>query len=1141
MIMKTQLALICLFLLSIHAQAQLTDNFTDGDFTTNPTWVGDVTEFQINVSNELQSNGPAATASLHLSTANTQFENTIWEFWVKLDFSPSTSNFARIYLMSNQADLENDLNGYYIRIGESGSSDGIDFYKQEGATTTKLIDGSNAVLSASANNQARIRVTRDATGNWTLEADATGGTTFVAEGSVFDNAITSTSFFGVVCNHTSSRNDLFFFDDFEVKSASTVISLNNATAISNTQVDVQFSEDVDPTTAQTTSNYSLDNGLGNPQSAQVDGTDGSLVHLTFNSLPTGSYELTVNNIHALGGGSTIDANSTASFSYTAPIAFKSLVINEIFADFSPQIGLPNAEYIEIHNPTPNTINLLNASFSDGSSTATFPNVAIAANAYLIVCPVSSITDFQPFGNVIGLSSFPSLNNAGDHLTLKDALGNLIDQVAYETSWYNDAVKDDGGFSLELINPTDTCKAIEANWTASNNAIGGTPGTQNSVFDNSGNQNPPAIQQVMVEDANTISIQFDSRMNASSLANAGYLISDGNNSYTVQSVVISANETEMTLMVETLLIGSVFTLQISNALGCNQEALPNTSYEFFFGATPTFHELIITEIMADPNPIVGLPDAEYIEIYNTTNKYISLDQLTLTDQTSTTNFPNAVIAPNSYLLLADTDDIATFSTNNKLGIDGFPALTNDGEPLILKVGNNLIFEITYSIDWFLDETKRGGGFSLEMIDLSVPCLEETNWQGATSLNGGTPGSSNSATGVVTDNFPPNLLRAVPQSSTEILLIFDEKLDSESTQNATISIDNGISISAREFIIPNTKEITLNLVSSLAEITTYTLTISNLQDCSGNLMTTNQTATFQLPQAAEVGDILINEVVPDAFTGGARYVELYNNSIKYISLKDWQLGVENAEGTVGTSSGQRAILASEEWILAPNEYLVFTDDVLAIKNDYPSGQHDRVLAVANSSFITLDAGDEDKQKILLIDPSGNEMDRLELSEDMYFDLLDDINGVALERISLNDPTNDINNWASAAQNVGYGTPGYLNSQNIDNPKANLGSDCFEVTPEVFSPDNDGFDDVLTVHYTCNQNNLVATIIIYDSNGREIKRLTQNQLLSTEGFITWNGVGDNGEKARVGYYILFVETFGLNGNVERVKKTFAVGAKF
>ncbi|GIV44468.1 MAG: hypothetical protein KatS3mg035_1591 [Bacteroidia bacterium] len=118
--------------------AQVIDDFSDGDFTNNPTWIGDVSEFIVNANFQLQSNGPAANATLHLSTASTYATTCEWRFWVRCAFNPSTTNLARIYLIADQADLESSLNGYYIQIGGvTGNVDAIDLFRQDGTTRTK--------------------------------------------------------------------------------------------------------------------------------------------------------------------------------------------------------------------------------------------------------------------------------------------------------------------------------------------------------------------------------------------------------------------------------------------------------------------------------------------------------------------------------------------------------------------------------------------------------------------------------------------------------------------------------------------------------------------------------------------------------------------------------------------------------------------------------------------------------------------------------------------------------------------------------------------------------------------------------------------------------------------------------------------
>src|SRR5438046_10369380 len=87
--------------------SQNTDNFADGDFSSNPSWSGDNLEFKINISNQLQLNNTTAGSSF-LSTANLldSLNNIEWQFYIKQSFSPSSSTFGRVYLTSDQNNLE---------------------------------------------------------------------------------------------------------------------------------------------------------------------------------------------------------------------------------------------------------------------------------------------------------------------------------------------------------------------------------------------------------------------------------------------------------------------------------------------------------------------------------------------------------------------------------------------------------------------------------------------------------------------------------------------------------------------------------------------------------------------------------------------------------------------------------------------------------------------------------------------------------------------------------------------------------------------------------------------------------------------------------------------------------------------------
>ena len=144
--------------------AQVSDDFSDGDFTNNPTWSGDTGEWEV-LNGELHLNNaaPASSNFSHLSTPSAALSDGTWEFLVRMDFNPSGVNYVDIFLASDIADLEGSVNGYFVRLG--GSTDEISLYESTTGSPSEIIDGTDDKLDVN-NPIAYVRVTRDALGNW---------------------------------------------------------------------------------------------------------------------------------------------------------------------------------------------------------------------------------------------------------------------------------------------------------------------------------------------------------------------------------------------------------------------------------------------------------------------------------------------------------------------------------------------------------------------------------------------------------------------------------------------------------------------------------------------------------------------------------------------------------------------------------------------------------------------------------------------------------------------------------------------------------------------------------------------------------------------------------------------------------------
>src|SRR5674476_1002677 len=136
-----------LIFINLFANAQLSENFNDGDFTNNPAWSGGTSDFVVNSSLQLQSNNTVANSNYFLSTPNSLATSAQWEMYIQIAFNPSSANYIDIYLTASASDLTlNTTTGYFVRIGNT--NDEISLYRKDnGGLITKIIDGADGVLN----------------------------------------------------------------------------------------------------------------------------------------------------------------------------------------------------------------------------------------------------------------------------------------------------------------------------------------------------------------------------------------------------------------------------------------------------------------------------------------------------------------------------------------------------------------------------------------------------------------------------------------------------------------------------------------------------------------------------------------------------------------------------------------------------------------------------------------------------------------------------------------------------------------------------------------------------------------------------------------------------------------------------------
>lgn len=853
------------FLSIAESLAQVQDDFSNTDLTSNPAWLGDLTKFMVNDGQlQLMDNDPGSSNTAVLFTqANTSLsQTTTWRFSVRLDFSPSSSNFARAVL-STGPEVNIGTGAYFVQIGGiSGSDDAIDFFKlNTDGSQEKLISGTLGG-AGSAPVIALVELTRTTAGLWTLAVDYNGSNNFQVEGTATDTTFGDLSHFGFFCRYTSTRSDLFFFD--------------------NVFIDPIFRDQMPP------------------ELLSVEAITADSIRLTFNE----------------------------------PIANASL--------------LPE-----------------NFSIDQG------------------IGPVS--------------------------LVAKDPIeSNTLTAV----------------LSKPLTNLTNYEIRIQ------------------NISDEAGNISPTITQ----------------------------------------------------------------------------------AFSFFQTSKPVIGDLIISEFMANPNGATGIPNFEYLELYNASLKALDLSQVGIASGGSPRLLPAFVLLPGEFLIVTNANNSSEFESFGKvLGVPSLPTLSNGGDVITLGLPDEglILQNILYDESWYQDNDKNDGGFSIERIFINQPENCPGNWQATLSPLGGTPGQANSVADLATEVIPPMIGSAFVANANQIKLSFDETLGELMSMTSLYQLSPSIEILSAAISGPRLDSVTLQLGNSIVPGTVYTLTIEQAEDCLGNFQENPQQVQFAIPQAVAIGDIQLNEILFNPQSGGSDFIELVNTSDKVISLNGLQI-INRLK-----TSGNTASSIDFEQLLLPGQYLAITPDLNDITRDYPLPAEANII---EANLPSLDAREGNVGLIL----DNLELQSFDYSEDLHSSLLRDDRGVSLERLSLSLDINAPNNWASAAASTGFATPGYPNSQGVavSSPQ----DDLFFLDRETFSPDGDAFEDILVLNYQTDQAGYLANIRIFDANGRSVTSLARNEALASEGILTWDGSNEEGQKARIGVYVIWLEVFTPAGD-KRVEKLSCV----
>lgn len=755
--------LLLLALMPLMSFTQMTFSFENGSFdgwTINPQgrWAVDTTEalsgrYSLH---HVFDNSSASTDAASFSIKDLCFtcSSVTWSFTLRHGYPPSASN-RWAFVLSSDISTEGfatatGYNGFVLGVNLQGYDDTLRLYRVKGTALTKVISpGINWEKDIGSAMAAQLTIIREAGGMWRLEVKNANGTSF-GEWTGADIVETVPVSAGIVYTYTSSADRMLWLDDVSVTGTFEQDldppEIVKAEASSLNSLIVSFNEEIKDTKI----NPASVTMLSGETAVSAEWLSSCTYVIKFPGFFFNKTENTLKISNLCDGSENCAGEVIYSFT-PAFVEAGDVVISEIMFDPSPPAGLPEEEYVEIMNLSDFSFPTEGWMLIAGSDTSYFPVTFINKGEISILCSNSDTTVFRQYGRVIGMKSFPVLNDSGEAIALRDIDGKMIHALNFGPELYNDNARSGGGWSAEMTDTEFPFNAPEA-WSASQNSAGGTPGRINSVKNSAVDHSCPQLLTVFPHDNKSIELWFDETMKDA--IHPEYFMSDGLTAVAVKSTDI----TDMTFLVEFDALfdeNKIYRLVLSPLItdfAGNGSCLAGAFFAMPQEAAEG--EILFNEVMFNPVH----PCTDYIELYNNSESAFDLSEYYFTSTNTDTGEESVAVRVCSFPRLILPGELAVLTTardelpEHYLCANGdmiyeteqLPSMPDDeGIITLYDKGFKALDRIAYSSSWHLIFISDDEGVSLEKVSPLLPSGVISNWHSASeNCNWGSPGMANS---------------------------------------------------------------------------------------------------------------------------------------------------------------------------------------------------------------------------------------------------------------------------------------------------------------------------------------------------------------------------------------------------------------
>jgi hypothetical protein len=581
----------------------------------------------------------------------------------------------------------------------------------------------------------------------------------------------------------------------------------------------------------------------------------------------------------------------------------------------------------------------------------------------------------------------------------------------------------------------------------------------------------------------------------------------------------------------VLRGGIYTISVP---AFTNSATGNTyqggQYDIKVFDEPDLFDVVINEFTPRPDLF------HFVELLNRSNKLLNLHGWIFgrQQQTRMLSHPDEaiVLEPGGIAVLGlQPGDVINSSSIVGVPI-ALPVFGQNQDRLWLQSNSGeLIDSISYSADWVKDLEV---GVSLERVNPEYAGGDRLNWLPSLSVAGHTAGFQNSHN--PPETVPLDLIYTRVMMPNTIEIVFNQFV---SLEKATIRIDHG----SPEWLKWSPWSGNRVLVGISAENSWLLQREISLVAENVSVFGSHELGEqFQSPvaQPPQHGDLIINEIMYQPlqnryslFADQSEYIEIRNVKPYRIDLTDVYL--TDTQDKNGIYRSWRHV--SDYWYADAASFAVIYADTA--RNWLDTRVHQSFGATGGLNWSRVDRSTlgltSSGRGVYLRNETGSTIDSVYYSPDWHHPYIRDPRGRSLERISsVTIPGSP--GWTTSTASLG-GTPDMPNSADMIIPAENPMVSGIIVSPNPFSPDNDGRDDHTLITIVPPSFGYLVRIDIFDRNGRLVRNLIGDTVAGREFTALWNGLDNSGRILGTGVYIVYAEGKKTDEPIFRYKETIVL----